>query len=62
MAMSKLPPLNHPAWLMVAVIACMGAALTTWLARAAGTSLCLMTSAVVFALALAAKVNHHRRS
>lgn len=59
--MSRLPPLSHPAWLMVAIIACMGAALTTWLARAGGASLCLMTSAVVLALALAGKLNRHRR-
>lgn len=50
-----LPPLRHPAWLMVAVIACAGAALTSWMGGSHTLPLTFLALAAVFALVLAAR-------
>jgi hypothetical protein len=55
-----LPPLRHPGWLMVAVVACAGAALTSWMGGSRALPVTFLSLAVVFALVLAARLK--RRS
>jgi hypothetical protein len=56
----SLPPLRHPAWLMVAVIACAGAALTSWMGGSRGLPMAFLSLAAIFALVLGARLG--RRS
>jgi hypothetical protein len=51
-----LPPLRHPAWMMVSIIACAGAALTSWMGGSATLPLVFGALAVVLALALAIRI------
>jgi hypothetical protein len=55
-----LPPLRHPAWLIVSVIACAGAALTSWMGGSTTLPITFAVLAAVFALILAARLK--RRS
>ena len=57
----SLPPLRHPAWLMVTIIACAGAALTSWMGGSHPLSLTFVLLAVVFALVFAIRIKHHTR-
>lgn len=56
----SLPPVRHPAWQMVAVIGCAGAALTSWMGGSRLLSTIFLALAAVFALVLAARLK--RRS
>lgn len=55
-----LPPLRHPAWLMVAVIACLGAALTSWMGGSATLPIAFALLAVVFVMILAVQLKRSR--
>jgi hypothetical protein len=55
-----LPPLRHPAWLMVATIACLGAALTTRMAGSVTLSTTFLVLAVVFAFVVATRFRRMR--
>lgn len=55
-----LPPLRHPAWLMVAIIACLGAALTTRMAGSVTLSATFLVLAVIFALVVASCLRRMR--
>ena len=55
-----LPSLRHPAWLMVAVIACLGAALTTRMAGSVTLATTLLVLAAVFALIVAIRFRRMR--
>ena len=55
-----LPPLRHPAWLMVAIIACLGAALTTRMAGSVTLPATFLVLAVVFALVVASPFRRMR--
>lgn len=48
-----LPPLRRPTWLMVAIIACLGATLTTRMAGSVTLSATIPVLAAVFALIVA---------
>ena len=54
-----LPPLRHAAWSTVAAIACMGAALTSWMGGSTGMMLGFLVLAVALALILAAGIRRH---
>lgn len=51
-----LPPIRHPAWLMVAIIACAGAALTSWMGGSTSLPVTFLVLAAVFALILAIRM------
>jgi uncharacterized membrane protein YoaK (UPF0700 family) len=51
-----LPPLRHPAWLMVTVIACLGAALTSWMGGSTILPIAFVVLAAVYAMILAARL------
>ena len=55
-----LPPLRHPVWLFVAVIACAGAALTSWMGGSTGLPVTFLMLAATFALVLAARLKRRR--
>ena len=55
-----LPPLRHPTWLMVAIIACLGAALTTRIAGSVTLSATFPVLAAVFALIVAVRFRRLR--
>jgi hypothetical protein len=55
-----LAPLRHPAWSMVAIIACLGAALTTRMAGSVTLSVTFLVIAVVFALIVATRFRRMR--
>ena len=55
-----LPPLRHPAWWMVAIIACLGAALTTRMAGSVILSATFLMLAVIFALVVASRLRRMR--
>lgn len=55
-----LPPLRHPGWLMVAIIACLGAALTTRMAGSVTLSATFLVLAVIFALVVASCLRRMR--
>ena len=55
-----LPPLRHPAWWMVAIIACLGAALTTRMAGSVTLSATFLVLAVVFASIVATRFRRMR--
>ena len=50
-----LPPLRHTAWWMVAIIACLGAALTTRMAGSVTLSATFLVLAMVFASVVATR-------
>lgn len=56
-----LPPLQHPAWLMVATIGSLGAALTSWMGGSVLLPIALLLLAAVFALLLAVRFKRMRR-
>jgi len=56
-----LPPLRHPAWLMVATIACLGAALTSWMGGSTMLPIAFVLLAAVFAMLLAVRLKRTRR-
>lgn len=51
-----LPPLRHPAWMLVSIIACAGAALTSWMGGSVSFPLVFSALAVVLALTLAIRI------
>ena len=53
-----LPAIRHPAWLMVAVIACAGAALTSWMGGSTMLPITFLVLAAVFAVVLAVRMKH----
>jgi len=55
-----LPPLRHPAWLMVATIACLGAALTSWMGGSTMLPVAFVLLAAVFAMILAMRMKRSR--
>ena len=55
-----LPPLRHPAWCMVAIIACLGAALTTRVAGSVTLSATFLVLAMVFASVVATRFRRMR--
>jgi len=57
-----LPPLRHPAWMMVATIACLGAALTSWMGGSTMLPIAFVLVAAVFAMILAVRLKRARRS
>jgi hypothetical protein len=57
----RLPPVRHPAWLMVATIACLGAALTSSMAGSRRMALALLSIAIVLALASGLRFRRLRR-
>jgi hypothetical protein len=59
-AAMSLPPLHHPAWLIVSVIACAGGALTSWMGGSTTLPITFAVLAAVFALILVARLK--RRS
>ena len=56
-----LPTVRHPAWLMVATIACLGAALTSWMGGSAMLPIAFVLLAAVFAMILAVRLRRTRR-
>lgn len=56
-----LPSLRDPAWPMVAVIACLGAALTTRMAGSVTFATTFLLLAAVFALIVAIRFRRMRR-
>ena len=58
--MPSLPPRRHPAWLMVSIIGCAGAALVSWIVGSAGGTILWLIAALLLALGLAAKLNRER--
>lgn len=51
-----LPPFRHPAWLMVTLIACLGAALTSWMGGSTTLPITFVVLAAVFAMILAGRL------
>jgi uncharacterized membrane protein YoaK (UPF0700 family) len=56
-----LPTVRHPAWLMVATIACLGAALTSWMGGSTMLPVAFVLLAAVFAMILAMRMKRSRR-
>ena len=54
------PPLRHPAWLLVAIIACLGAALTTWMAGSVTLPATFVVLAAVFASVVSSRFRRMR--
>jgi len=50
-----LPPVRHPAWLIVAAIACLGAALTSWMGGSAILPSTFLALAAVFGVVIAVR-------
>ena len=57
-----LPPRKHPAWLLVAVIASLGAALTSRMGGSPSRSTAFLGVAVVFIALAAKRIRKLRRS
>ncbi len=55
-----LPPLRHPAWLLVAISACLGAALTTWMAGSVTLPATFVVLAAVFASVVSSRFRRMR--
>ena len=55
-----LPTVRHPAWLMVATIACLGAALTSWMGGSTTLPVAFVLLAAVFAMILAMRMKRSR--
>ena len=51
-----VPPLRHPTWLIVAIIACAGAALTSWMGGSTMLPIAFLALAAVFAMVLAVRL------
>ena len=57
----SLPAVRHPAWLMVALIACLAAALTSWMGGSAMLPITFIVLAAVFAMIFAVRLKRSRR-
>jgi hypothetical protein len=57
-----LPPARHPMWLMVSIIACVGAAITSRMGGSSALPIAFAVLAAVFTLLRAIRVKGWRRS